>query len=123
MTLDLNMVVLRGRLVAEPEYRVFEKGSRLIRYLVLTRTDVPIRRIDVIPVTLWNPTECQWAATVEGDAPIWAVGTLQRRFSDGTGGRQSRIEIVAIQVFTGQAGEWADAPAASVGCGSIVGHP
>ena len=31
--MDINMVVLHGRLAAAPEYRVFESGSRMARLL------------------------------------------------------------------------------------------
>ena len=55
--MDLNLVVLAGRLAAPPELRAFESGATLIRYLVTVRSEEPRRRVDVVPVTLWNPPD------------------------------------------------------------------
>lgn len=96
--MDLNLVVLGGRLAAPPELREFESGSRLIRYLVTVKSAEPHRRLDVLPVTLWDPEN----ALLEGDYQpghrLWLAGTVQRRFWDGEEGRRSRIEIIAGNV-------------------------
>ncbi len=55
--MDLNLIVLCGRLAVDGELRVFDSGTRLIRYLVTTNVDYPRRRLDVIPVTLWDPPD------------------------------------------------------------------
>ena len=39
--MDLNLVVLCGRLAAPAEIRQFESGSRLARYLVTVRSEEP----------------------------------------------------------------------------------
>jgi single-stranded DNA-binding protein len=39
--MDLNLVVLCGRLAVEPELRTFESGTRLMRLLVTVRSDWP----------------------------------------------------------------------------------
>lgn len=96
--MDLNLAVLCGHLAAPPEVRTFESGSRLVRYLLTVRSEQPRRRVDVLPITLWDPSE-----EVLQDAPkagdrLWATGTVQRRFWDAEQGRRSRIEIVAEQV-------------------------
>ena len=39
--MDLNLVVLSGRLAAPPELRVFESGRRFARYLVTVRSEEP----------------------------------------------------------------------------------
>ena len=101
--MDLNLVVLSGRLSAEPEVRVFESGARLVRYLVTVR-NAPPRRVDVIPVTLWDPTEDQTEA--ERGQRIWIAGSVQRRFwEEGTGGRRSRLEVIAENVSFRSSGE------------------
>jgi single-strand DNA-binding protein len=96
--MDLNLVVLAGRLAAPPEVREFESGSRLVRYLLTVRTDEPHRRVDVVPVTLWDPP----SELIELDpAPgerLWVTGSVQRRFWSAEEGRRSRIEIVASEV-------------------------
>ncbi len=96
--MDLNLVVLSGRLAAPPELRVFESGLRLIRYLITVRADEPRRRVDVVPVTQWEPPEEFLVSDVEVGQRIWATGTVQRRFWSNPDGRRSRLEIVAEQV-------------------------
>ena len=95
--MDLNLIVLSGRLASAPEMRVFDSGTRLIRYLVTVRTETPRRRIDVLPVTLWDPSE-DVTADLEPGRRVWVAGSAQRRFWEGPAGRRSRIEIVAEQV-------------------------
>jgi single-strand DNA-binding protein len=96
--LDLNLVVLSGRLAAPPELRTFDSGSRLVRYLVTCRTDEPKRRVDVLPVTLWDPPPPLADADVAPGTPLWIAGTAQRRFWGDQEGRRSRLEIVADEV-------------------------
>lgn len=96
--MDLNLVVLAGRLAAPPEIRQFESGSVLVRYLMTVRAEEPTSRVDVIPITLWDPPpELLDCELVPGDR-IWAAGSVQRRFWSAEEGRRSRIEIVADQV-------------------------
>lgn len=96
--MDLNLVVLSGRLAAPVELRVFESGSRLLRLLMTVRTDHPRSRVDVVPVTVWNPEESLVdSEPLPGDR-LWVAGSIQRRFWDSPNGRRSRIELVAEQV-------------------------
>ena len=96
--MDLNLVVLAGRLAAPPEIRQFESGSRLVRYLVTTRSEEPTRRVDVVPVTLWDPPDDLIDAEPLPGARLWIAGSVQRRFWSATEGRRSRLEVVADQV-------------------------
>jgi single-strand DNA-binding protein len=96
--MDLNLVVISGRVAAPAEIRQFESGSRLARYLVTVRTDEPQRRVDVLPVTLWNPPDELVDADPAPGTRVWVAGSIQRRFWSGTDGRRSRIELVADQV-------------------------
>lgn len=94
--MDLNLVVLAGRLAAVPELRVFDSGARLVRYLITVRSEDPHRRVDVVPVTVWNPGEV--TTDVAPGTPVWVAGTVQRRFWSASEGRRSRLEIIADQV-------------------------
>jgi single-stranded DNA-binding protein len=96
--MDLNLIVLCGRLAVEPELRVFDSGTRLIRYLVTVRADEPRKRVDVIPVTIWDPSDELWDEEPERGRRVWVCGAVQRRYWESTDGRRSRIEIVAEQV-------------------------
>jgi len=96
--MDLNLVVLAGRLAAPPEIRQFESGSRLVRYLVTVRSEEPSRRVDVVPVTLWDPSDELIDAAPLPGSRLWVAGSVQRRFWSESEGRRSRLEVVADQV-------------------------
>ncbi|MGH8915661.1 MAG: single-stranded DNA-binding protein [Acidimicrobiia bacterium] len=96
--MDLNLVVLCGKLAVDPEVKEFETGTRLIRLLVTVHSEEPRRRVDVVPVTWWGPS-----AEFLDDLPtkgrrIWVCGAVQRRFWEAAEGRRSRLEVVAEQV-------------------------
>lgn len=96
--MDLNLIVLAGRLAADPEVTTFASGSTLWRGLITVRSTEPRRRIDVIPIVMWDPTdELMDLELVRGDG-VWAVGSVQRRFWSAEAGRTSRIEVVCYQV-------------------------
>jgi single-stranded DNA-binding protein len=115
VSLDINLVVLRGRLAADPECRTFDSGSRLIRYLVTVRQELPRRRVDVVPVTLWDPPDELWDEPGVFEDRLWAVGSIQRRYWEGPEGRRSRIEVVAEQVQV-------DRPVVLAGADGEAGH-
>jgi single-stranded DNA-binding protein len=94
---DLNLVVIEGRLAVAPELRQMDSGDKLIRYLVTVSAETPRRRVDVLPVTLWDPGDLWDAPGVQGQR-VWITGSVQRRFWESNDGRRSRIEIVAEQV-------------------------
>ncbi len=96
--MDLNLIVLCGRLATDPEIRVFDSGTRLVRYLVTLRVDHPRKRVDVIPVTLWDPDEEIVEEPGEKGDRIWVCGAVQRRYWESPDGRRSRVEVVAEQV-------------------------
>lgn len=102
MVLDLNLVVLAGRLAAPPEIRRFESGTRLGRFLVAVRCG---GRVDVLPVTLWDPPSRLLDAECVPGTPVWTAGSVQRRFWSGDEGRRSRIEVIADEVCLPQARE------------------
>lgn len=96
--MDLNLIVLCGRLAVDAELRTFDSGAQLIRYLVTTRVDHPRKRTDVIPVTLWDPPADLVDQPGSKGERLWVCGAIQRRYWEGPEGRQSRIEVVAEQV-------------------------
>lgn len=96
--MDLNLVVLAGRLAAPPEIRQFESGARLVRYLITVRSEEPTSRVDVVPVTLWDPPDDLINADPAPGTRMWVAGSVQRRFWSAEDGRRSRIEVVADQV-------------------------
>jgi single-strand DNA-binding protein len=103
--MDLNLVVLGGRLAAPSEIRQFENGARLGRYLVTVRSEQPARRVDVIPVTLWDPPDWIVDAEPGPGRRLWVAGAVQRRFWAGAEGRRSRLEVVAEYITLRPEGE------------------
>lgn len=95
--MDLNLVVLAGRLAAPAEIRTLESGGRLARYLITVRSEEP-RRVDVVPVTLWDPPDALVEADPSVGGTVWIAGSVQRRFWNGAEGRRSRLEVVAEQL-------------------------
>ncbi len=100
--MDINLVVLNGRLAAAPEIREFESGNRLARLLVTVRSLEPRRRVDVVPVTLWDPPDGLANWEPDPETRVWIVATVQRRFSQHQAGRRSRLEVVAHSIQIGE---------------------
>jgi single-stranded DNA-binding protein len=96
--MDLNLVILAGRIAAEPEIRTFESGTTLMRLLVTVRSSEPRHRLDVVPVVQWDPDPDEIPRGSVRGLPVWVVGAVQRRFWSVGDGRHSRIEIVAHEV-------------------------
>ena len=96
--MDLNLVVLAGRLAAPPELRVSDSGVFQTRYLVTVRSSEPRRRVDVVPVTIWNANRDADREQPEPGSRLWVAGCVQRRFWGDDATRRSRLEIVAHQV-------------------------
>ena len=96
--MDMNLVVLTGTLATAPELREFESGARLLRLLVTVRQDEPRRRVDVVPVTLWDPPSALISENLERGRRVMVVGAAQRRFWEAKEGRKNRVEIVADHV-------------------------
>ena len=112
MQMDMNVVVLFGSLAVPPEVQTFESGSSLVRALITVRTNAPRRRVDVVPVTLWNPCPDDPLLTAAAGTKVFAVCSVQRRFWTADQGRKSRLEIVARHLELEEpAGSIAGAPA------------
>jgi single-stranded DNA-binding protein len=99
--MNLNVVVLSGRLAAPPELREFESGSRLVRTLVTVRSDTPHRRVDVVPVTLWDPDPTHPILDAARGVGVWVAGSVQRRFWSSADGRRSN----AIELYDDEEAE------------------
>lgn len=96
--MDLNVAVLCGTIAAPPEYREFNSGARSLRYLVTTRAEHPRRRVDVLPVTYWDPPRPLADQPGVVGQRAWFVVSVERRFWDSGDGRRSRIELCARSV-------------------------
>jgi single-stranded DNA-binding protein len=96
--MDLNLIVVAGRISAEPEIINFASGTRLLRLLVTVRSEHPRRRIDVLPVVLWDPDDDVLPEEPCRGMSVWVAGSIQRHFWSSGDGRTSKVEIVAHDV-------------------------
>jgi single-stranded DNA-binding protein len=96
--MDLNMVMLEGRLAAAPEYRVLDSGSRMARLLVAVRSEEPNSRLDVLPVVWWEPEDEFVSSPALVGRRVSIGGSVQRRYWESADGRRSKIEVVATRV-------------------------
>ncbi len=94
--MDTNFVILSGELAAPVELRTLNSGAITARYLLTIRSDDPKRRVDVVPVTQWDPPSGAFAYST--GTRLYAIGSVQRRFWSGIEGRRSQLEVVATQV-------------------------
>ena len=95
---DLNLAVVCGRLATAPELSVHDSGARTLTFLVTVAARRPRRRIDVVPVTMYDPPDELVDDLPGANARVWVTGVVQRRAQDGPEGRRTRMEIVADQV-------------------------
>ncbi len=99
--LDMNITVIAGKLAAQPELKTFDSGSKLLRLLITVRSEEPRRRLDVLPVVMWNPSDevlKSFTTKPVRGRKVWAAGSVQRRFWAEVVGRTSNVEIVAHDI-------------------------
>lgn len=97
--MDINLMVVSGRVAAAPTLTEFETGETLVKLLVATRITTPRRRVDVLPVTFYSqfftPDDIETVASLSHGQGIYLTGMVQRRFFGTEAGRRSQLEIVA----------------------------
>jgi len=98
VNVDLNLIVMAGRLAADPEFTTFASGATLCRILITVRSTEPRRRLDVIPVVMWDPADDAEIRDMVRGERVWVAGAIQRRFWSAEAGRTSRVEVVAHDV-------------------------
>jgi single-strand DNA-binding protein len=92
----VNVVVLAGKLSADPEFAEMPSGDKVARL----RLQVPEagKRVLPLPVAAWDrPARRGCERLTKGDA-VMVRGHLVRRFFQGTGGGRSMTEVVASEV-------------------------
>lgn len=109
--MDLNLVVVSGRVATPPEIKIMDSGATLVRILVTVRSETPRRRVDVLPVSIWDPPNIEAIQGTTAGERVWAAGSIQRRFWEAPDGRRSRLELIAEQLYVKS-----ETPSASVRC-------
>lgn len=96
--MNLNLVVLSGRLAAPVHSESFASGARFLRFLITVTSDLPRRRVDVIPVTLWcTPGDVCDESWSVGERLLIA-GSIQRRFWTDQPDKRSQIGVIAFRI-------------------------
>ncbi len=92
----VNVVVLAGRLSADPEFAELPSGDTVAKL----RLQVPEagKRVLPLPVAAWDRASRKCCERLtKGDA-VMVRGHLVRRFFKGQGGGRSVMEVVANEV-------------------------
>lgn len=92
----VNVVVLAGRLSADPEFVEMPSGDTVAKL----RLQVPEtgKRVLPLPVAAWTSTTRRSCERLHKGDPVMVRGHLQRRFFRGAGGGRSIMEVVAREV-------------------------
>jgi len=92
----VNVVVLAGKLSADPEFVEMPSGDTVARLRLQVPEDG--RRVLPLPIAAWDrPARKGCERLAKGDA-VMVHGHLQRRFFRGQGGGRSMTEVVATEV-------------------------
>jgi single-strand DNA-binding protein len=92
----VNVVVLAGRLSADPEFAELPSGDRIARLRVQVPEDG--KRVLPLPVAAWDRSArkgCERLA--KGDA-VMVRGHLVRRYFRSQGGGRAMMEVIASEV-------------------------
>ena len=93
----VNVVVVAGRVAAEPVERTLPSGQRLTEFRVTV--DAEGRRELPLPVVVWHGEGvCELGPGLERDDPVLVCGRLVRRFYRSGSGARSLTEVVAKSV-------------------------
>ncbi len=91
----MNIVILQGRVSADPVIRTLPSGEEVMDLQVnIARSDGPA---DSVPVVRHDPTAVMRKLRV--DDRIVVVGRVQRRFFRAGGSLASRTEVVAADIL------------------------
>ena len=92
----VNVVVLAGRLSADPEFAEMPSGDTVAKL----RLQVPEtgKRVLPLPVAAWDRAPRKDCERLGKGDPVMVRGHLVRRFFKGQGGGRSIMEVVASEV-------------------------
>lgn len=90
-----NIVLLRGLLRRDPEFRVLPSGEELLSCDLTVRTESG--PAESIPVVWPNPTAA--AARFSESDEVVVVGRVRRRFFRAAGATASRTEVIAERII------------------------
>ncbi len=92
----VNVVVLAGRLSADPEFAELPSGDRIARLRVQVPEDG--RRALPLPVAAWDRGARKGCERLTKGDPVMVRGHLVRRYFRGQGGGRAMMEVIASEV-------------------------
>jgi single-strand DNA-binding protein len=92
----VNVVVLAGRLSANPEFAEMPSGDTVAKL----RLQVPEagKRVLPLPVAAWDRVARKGCEHLTKGDPVMVRGRLVRRFARGQGGGRAMMEVIANEV-------------------------
>ena len=76
--MDVNVVVLTGRLSAPPQ--ISRNDTTVVRLLIAAKSDAPTKRLDLLPVVWWNPKLDELGRIPPVGSRVTVTGSIQRRY-------------------------------------------
>ena len=103
MSLNLNKVILAGRLVADPELKQTPTGISVCRFRLAVQRrfvkDQQEQTADFIDIVAWRQTAEFVSRYFKKGRPILVCGQLQSRtWTDKDGGKRYSVEVLADEV-------------------------
>lgn len=98
--LNLNKVILGGRLTATPELKQTPGGVSVVSFTIAVDRKGTERKTDFIDVTAWRQTAEFISKYFAKGSSICVVGTLQKReWTDNNGNKRYATEVVAEEAL------------------------
>ena len=95
--MSINIVVLQGRLTADPEVRTTNSGKQVVSFtLAVDKKFSKNNESDFIPVVAWDKNATFISRYFKKGSQIALEGTItSRTYEDKNGKKQTRIEVEA----------------------------
>lgn len=124
----LNIVILQGRLVADPEMKVTGSGVEVTSARIAVDRDFKDkngeRKADFFPITAWRGTAKFLADWFKKGQMIVVQGQLQNQeWTDKDGNKRITTEIVASNVYFGESKQSGSIPEGFAPVGSEEDPP
>ena len=98
--LNLNKVILGGRLTATPELKQTPGGVSVVSFTIAVNRKGAERKTDFIDVTAWRNTAEFISKYFSKGSSICVVGSLQKReWTDNNGNKRYATEVVAEEAM------------------------
>ncbi len=100
--IDINRVVLSGRLVADPTLHYTEKQIAVCQFTIASSREYESKQgTDFIPIIVWRNYAERCANNLEKGQEVFVEGKLHSRTANHKGSTRTFIEVHANQVKFG----------------------